>query len=410
MKEKLIFFLMFAVLLSINAAALSTDLKKEYAQRETIIIKIQGKVLEPINSGQVKFIREGHVQEIPIEYEVKKLGEDYYIWAIAPDNQENITLMVNGIHALEKGLPKEINYRQNFSIGNSSKQYSVRPGAIISDRDFKIKIISYLDENIEITTDFPESRRIIIEPGENSINYSVSKVSGAKLFSIKAGDYSVPAFLIGDFTKVQEGNPIAFEPGAVKEEYGAEDNIKINFSIVNRGEDKIKDIELKYSEELFNLDGNIKSTLDKGEREYYNLTLKKKDSVSIREIIYAKSEKFESALPISVDFEKENKKDNETGENLTDKKELYRCSELGGKICKGEEICKGSKNESLEGICCLGSCVVEDKEKDDSKMIGYIIAGIVIIGIIILYIRYKRTKTETNLMPRKFREAEKKVP
>src|SRR3989344_6784705 len=174
MKEKLIFFLMFAVLLSINAAALSTDLKKEYAQRETIIIKIQGKVLEPINSGQVKFIREGHVQEIPIEYEVKKLGEDYYIWAIAPDNQENITLMVNGIHALEKGLPKEINYRQNFSIGNSSKQYSVRPGAIISDRDFKIKIISYLDENIEITTDFPESRRIIIEPGENSINYSVS--------------------------------------------------------------------------------------------------------------------------------------------------------------------------------------------------------------------------------------------
>jgi len=391
-----------------NASALSTNLKSTYSQAETIIIKLTGKILEPITSKQVQFMRAGHFQEVPVEYEIEKLGEDYYLWAVAPKDEGNYTLIINRVSSIEKGVPKKIDFQQNFSVKNDSVRYSIKPGVIVSDRDFEIKVISYQDEDFSISTDFPEEREINIRPGVNTINFSIADVAGAVIRSIRVGDYDIPAYLIGNFMKLQENNSIQFEPGSISRIYHEGENEVISFAIINKGESRINNITIKYPSDIFALEPDANVSLDKGESAYYNLSITNRDELTIREIIYASSDELDerrTALPVSIDFE------NLTSEEDNNFPQLYRCAELGGKICTGEEVCSGEKNLSIEGMCCMGTCdVTSNGGSSTSRLIGYVIGIIVISGLVYLYIKYKKSKGETNLLPKKIKQAERNIP
>ena len=199
MKRGLIFafsFMLISFILLNNAGAITTSLKDSYQSGETIILSLSGNILEPIFPEQVEFKR-GYIK-LPLEYDIKKLGENYYVWAIAPfvENETNYTLLIKDVATTVNGKTEKINYEKNFSVYGNLTDNSIKPGIIFAKSDFNIAV--QLNEDIEKSIEiglFNESK--ILKPGLNTIKFYLKDFSGAKLNIIKIGKYDVPAYVIG---------------------------------------------------------------------------------------------------------------------------------------------------------------------------------------------------------------------
>lgn len=182
----------------VNAGAISTDLKESYEAGETMIIKILGVVSEPIGLQDVIFKR-GHVA-ISLDYDVRKISDNYYIWAIAPLSENNYTLEITNVATIISGEAKEINYEQNFSVLGNLTDYSIRPGFIYSEKDFTITALLNEDNAKTISVDFPDEREISLIPGQNTISFSLKNLNDAGFYNITIGKYVLPAYLIANKT------------------------------------------------------------------------------------------------------------------------------------------------------------------------------------------------------------------
>src|SRR3989344_8822809 len=77
--EKKAMLVMFVLVVLPLISAVQVDMKNEFSQGETLILKISGNFLEPIKEGEVYFYRE--YTKIPFEFELLKIEGDYYIYA-----------------------------------------------------------------------------------------------------------------------------------------------------------------------------------------------------------------------------------------------------------------------------------------------------------------------------------------
>ena len=129
---------------------------KTFSQGETMIIQINGNILSPIMKSQVEF-RRGHVIT-PFDYDIQKIGNTYYIWAITPFIQNNYTLNLKDVSTTVNGFNKIINYSANFIISNKSAEYSVRPGVIYTSNNFEIDLRLNTDLERTVSINFPSER------------------------------------------------------------------------------------------------------------------------------------------------------------------------------------------------------------------------------------------------------------
>src|SRR3989344_9143403 len=123
--------------------AITTDLKESYKPRETIIFKIEGNILENIEKEQIDFLR-GHVS-VPLEFGLEKIQGDYYVWAIAPENNGTYGFVINELITTDKGKIVEIDFEQNFSVQGEIIDYNVKPGVIFTGKDFSLNVYSFID-------------------------------------------------------------------------------------------------------------------------------------------------------------------------------------------------------------------------------------------------------------------------
>ncbi len=211
-----------------SASALSTDLKDSYQRGENIIVKISGNILEPIFPEQVEFLRAGHIR-VPLEMDVKRLGDDYYIWAIAPNPSEetNYSLSIEGVVTTVEGVVTEVDYLDDFSVGGELVDYSINPGFVFALDDFSVGIFSYLDEDNTIEVG---GKSLVLKPGDNSIDFSVKDFSGAQLNFIQIGDYSMPAYVIGERTTSlnKTGSSVNITNGTIIEINDSDDSDEIS--------------------------------------------------------------------------------------------------------------------------------------------------------------------------------------
>ena len=112
-----------------SVSAISTDMKEIYNQGETLIVEILGNILQPIDKEDVEIFR-GHVQ-VPIDYDVKRVGDNYYFYGIAPLDENNYTLKINDILTTVNGVEQRIDFEQNFTTSNEISPYSIKPGFAI---------------------------------------------------------------------------------------------------------------------------------------------------------------------------------------------------------------------------------------------------------------------------------------
>jgi hypothetical protein len=231
------------------ASAISTSMKETYEPGETIIAEVYGNILEPIKPENVIFKR-GHVA-IALEYGINKLGERTFIWAISPEAGNNYTLEIKNIATSVLGKAQTISYEKNFSVAGNITDYSIKPGIVYANADFKIVAQLNRDENIAIKVDFPYERDVGLKPGANTISFSIKNINETKLFNISIGKYIVPAYVISNKTEAYNyGNLTINNTG------GEEENLTAghNETIDNGGEEITEDSAMHYCVEY---NGNI---------------------------------------------------------------------------------------------------------------------------------------------------------
>jgi hypothetical protein len=206
MKSVILTVLVLAVLIcsTSTALAISSDLKESYLPGETIITEISGNILEPITSSSIEF-RRGHIL-VPLDYGLERLGDRYFLWAIAPENPINYTLIVKDITTFVSGNMKEINYEKNFSVSGNLTDYVVKPGAIVTDKDFEIKVQLNEDKSKFIDIMFTEKTNFSLKPGENIIKVSIADINKTELLNFSVGKYVIPVYVITNRTIITSIN------------------------------------------------------------------------------------------------------------------------------------------------------------------------------------------------------------
>ncbi|MEK6844295.1 MAG: hypothetical protein AABX83_02610 [Nanoarchaeota archaeon] len=397
--KKIIFFCAFIFLLISTVSAISTDLKSSYEKSETIIIEITGNILEPISNSQIEFMR-GHVA-IPLAYESKKLSGKYYLWIIAPQQENNYTLLIKDITTTVAGRTEKIDFAQNFSVSQNSTDYFIKPGLISTQKDFSIDIYLNEDSNTNISINFPIEREVILKPGKNTLDFSLDNISATTFTKINIGKYSLPAYII----KVEdEKAKLRIEPNTIISTAYFKDVLIYPFQLVNFG-DKRLDVKLEYNKDIFSLSQDNLISLKENSFVELNLTIKEltdetKKGINEKISFVVDNQKFE--LPVIISFT-ENK--SEASTPYIEGSIVYYCTELNGKVCSGGEVCNGEVKPSIDGACCIGEC--KSEEAKDNSWIGYLIAGLLVIVVIYIFIRYRKTKTMKEGFSKEISKAEK---
>ena len=381
-----------------NARAISSDIRDNYERGETIIGEITGNILDPISASQVEF-RRGHVL-VPFDYDLKRLGGRYFIWANAPETENNYTLIIKDISTTVSGKTTTVNYEKNFSVGGNLTDYSIKPGFILSKEDFKIEIQLNLDNEKTISSDFPNGTEIILRPGGNDVKFSVSGSNGGLIIA-HIGKYNAPIFINGPvINNTGEEILLSIDPLEIDSTiFIGSTGQSYPFHITNRGTSRLDNIRIEYNEKFFSIEQHESIALDPQEAIELKLNFigeinDEMRKQGIEESLNINSGAYYIQLPVLIKFT-ENQTENSTP-YLDNYESVKYCSELNGKICTAGEVCSGETKTSLDGACCLTSCQKEDTEGSNS-WIGWLIAGVVLIVLLYVYSRYKKTKSSKGL-------------
>ncbi len=411
--KKLVILFCVILFLAVNVFAISSDLKAEYERGETIIAEISGNIVEPIGKEQIEF-RRGHVA-VPLEYDFRKLGDKWFLWAIAPNSENNYTLVVKDIATTLAGNVERIDFEQNFSVLGNLTDYSIKPGFVYASADFSINVQLNEDFDKTITVNFPSEREVILNPGDNKIDFSISNVNETGFRKINFGKYAVPLYLIaGDNVADGKGEiTLRVNPISVVSTVLAGEIIEYPFTIVNFGDEVIDDIKIEYNRGMFNINAPERIEIKPKEAVSFNISFAFELSEEIKESginesVYVKAGDFVLELPVKISFTI-NESEVETP-YLEEKEVLYYCSELNGLICSGGEVCDGEEKETIDGMCCTGKCALE-KKGNSKRWISWTIVIVLLIAIIFIFWKYRKTKSSGKEdFARRVKVAEEKMP
>ncbi len=390
-----------------SVSAISSDLKSSYTKGETAIGQISGVILESINNDNVE-LRRGHVL-VPLEYELKKAGENYFIWFTSPLNENNYSLIIKDIVTIINGKTSSLDYVHNFTVVSNVSDYSINPGFISSSKDFEFKIFLNEDQEKSISIDIPSAREFILKPGQNTLKFSISEFNQTGLRKISIGKYIVPVYTIVSQENTSGEKPkLRVEPNSIVSTAYTLDNLTYPFQIINFGDKKIEDIIFEYNKELLSLSQEIKS-LDSNSFLEINITIIKEidediKKNGIKENILLKMKDENITLPIFISFT-----DNKTEANTPylQNNSIYYCVELNGLVCSAGQTCSGQIRASVEGACCIGKCTLEEQASEGTgKWVGYLVWFLIILLFVYLIRRYKKTKA-TNEFNKVVNNAEK---
>ncbi len=404
MYKRAIGFIITLVLLH-SVSALSTTLEERYAQGETMLVEITGSIIEPLDSSDVEFLR-GHVQVGSFEYDLKRLGDRYFLYAITPFIPNNYTLVIHNVATFVNGQNQVVDIMQNFTVTNETALYTLKPGFIITNSSFDLSIILNTDTDEEITLSGGTNRSLLLRPGANNVRVTLDSFSpGLNLISV--GMYSFPLYNLRTSNTSPNLQPSIIEilPLRIEERFIRNSDPKIiTFIIRNRAERELTNFEFVYDDDRYKLTPSSLRRLKANETASFNMTvLGNQSNTSDVFRITVDDETFD--VPIDVSFTNEvspiisRPSSNATG---------YYCNELNGKICLASQQCSGESVSTLDGLCCRGTCIDSSKESS-LAWIGYLIGGIVlVIGAIIAVRYFKARKSQSeNVLGKQIKKLER---
>ncbi len=401
-------FVCVLVLMSVSGVtALSTTLAETYAQQETMIVEIGGAVLQPITPDQIE-LKRNNVQ-VPFEYGVKRLGSSWFIWGVAPSSQNNYTLYVHDVATVSNGVVVFEDIADSFRVTNQSAVATIRPGIVrATDTVLEFTYTSYEDFPGTITAGGNE---VAISPGENDIYVTLPESTPIGFMGVTVGAYTVPVYVGQSLGEGPAQNTTSEQNQTITEEFIFSvvpeqidslvviDNLQsYTLSIHNPTADAIDNVVVVYDDSLLTAQPAFIPSIAPGTTVDVLLTPVESNQ-PIQEVIRISNGEISVDVPISIEY---------TGEEPPETAQLLCHEDLGGNDCLGSQTCDGETVTSLDySQCCLGECLDGDGEQGIGVVIGWLIASIVLIVLIIIVARYLKTKSNG---PRKNKMSKEAMP
>jgi len=335
MKKEIIPFLLLVLLLIPMVFSLELEMKDSYLKQETLIAKIPGEFLTSLTKDNIYFYKR-HVR-IPMEFELSKLDNSYYLYAVLPDISENYSIAVTGVQYKYAGKLSTEDITKNFTITETNADFNINPGFVKTSESFSVNVQNLKSENIEISI---KTNNESSSTGFFASLFGNNEEDSEKLL-LKAGETKKVTFQLTDF---------AFSSIETIEFFYLNTSCSFLVYVTPEIVDSTDEKE-KVNEE------------DKQITIISNTTTTSTDTPSVNQQNSAKS-----------------------------------CSELSGKICSSNQECSGESRYANDGKCCLGTC--EEKSNNITlKIIGWAMVILVLVLIYWFFIKkYFGVKREANIL------------
>ncbi|MFA5953848.1 MAG: hypothetical protein WC812_04610 [Candidatus Pacearchaeota archaeon] len=353
--KKIFFALVLILLLIPFVLSIETEINSNYSKGETVIAKVTGNFLENIQKSDISFYRR-HLSTSFIPYDVIKIENDFYISVKIGEEKisDDYSIVIKGVPYMNGSKTSNEDIVLNFTILNSTADFSVWPGAIISDTDYSLKVQNLKENSIEI---FIDGVDIATPTNNNETNESTSGGFFSWLFKNSVTNETTDSGLSGD--------SITLLSGEIKElEFSATNKTqKTSIKLSSTNTEYIIPAYLIYNSENFNYSSEENNTI-------------------INETINESSEDEELTDEEIEEMENE--------EIFEEDGILKSCVQLNGTVCQTTETCNGTKQYASNVTCCIGNCIKEEKNSKTTKIIGWIL--IAIVAIVILYVIKTKSK------------------
>jgi hypothetical protein len=415
MKRFSLIFLLIFLLLPL-VFAVEFNLKESFSQGETIITKVSGNFLSQITRENVFFYRE-HVR-VPIDYGSAKIDDDYYIYAILTGKSPgNYSISLENVKYMKGSEVVEGDIVKNFTITNSTADFSLKPGVVIATDDFFVEVQNLLDEQITIDvktqTSNSSARDIFVFTEETNAKEAE--------ISVKSGEIKRIYFKLG--SGAQSFQDIEFSSG----NFSYELPVYISESL---GE-KEAEFKLEPSELILSIPTNsvTKRTIylyNTGSREIENISLSLSDELSPFVSLSQESiNKLEANSNVPIELSLFSPGETEVSGNLKvnlnreimlysqislkflnnytptneSQSSVKTCAELGGKICTSNEKCSQQTIYAKDNVCCPGTCESTEKRSPAGVIIAIVILVVIAGGLFWFYKKkYKKAKRPVDLL------------
>ncbi|MEK6883543.1 MAG: hypothetical protein AABY22_28200 [Nanoarchaeota archaeon] len=380
--------------------ALEVQIKDNYNRGETLILKISGIIDSNVFPENI-FLYKG-LSRIPVLYDVAKLQNEVYVYAILPETSGNYTIKIKDVTYRDGTKVITSDIERNFSISDNLAIFNVNPGYLVTNGNFSIKAhnLHNLLINIKVNSIFISPSDIIVKTGEEkNLEFKIPEGINATIYNIELSSqgtsYSIPILMTKSTPITLEKRSFRLSPSVLNLSLVQGDKKTFIAYIYNTGQKDITNISL-FTEDFDNtvvLDTTEIATLPAGQNQKIKLFIYPNQTRTLRGNIVAETEELTTNLQLTLNIYKDN---SQIQENESERQNYYEedrtCRNINGVFCSQNQKCicnetvvKGGRCEEqfLEGTCCLGSCQIisEPEKKSKSSLLGWFIVLILVVAV-----------------------------
>ena len=405
---KTIAFLFLLLLILPTILAVEFEMNKEFSQGETLMARVSGNFLNPLQKSNVFFYR-AHVN-IPIVYNIREINNEYYIYALLSGKEpNNYSISLENIRYMKGSEISEENIKQNFTITNEIADFSVTPG-FAHTTDFSLEVQNLQDNEITIEIKTKASTNasgetyqtpIVLKSGQKQeIDFLFESAEPVfKIIELSTPNlkYNIPAGIPA--TAFPEQEIFKFEPKKFSLTTNTTTETKRTIYLYNTGDEPLQDITLSLSNLLKNYVTISQETISKIEPNSnipIELTFLSEDEFEVQGHIKARQGDQIIYSQISIIFLKGYIASEDPDPEYT----TQTCAERGYPICSSGEICSTDETiRAKDDVCCVGNCQGKEKPSPTGKIIGFAIL-IIAFSFTIWFLKkkYKGAKKPANLL------------
>lgn len=397
--KNMVIILLIIILLPL-VLSLNIEMKQNFQPGETFMAGIESNLLSPLTADNIYFYSDR--EQIPLTFDVARMGDKHYIYALLPPIERNYTLKIKNMHYFENGAEKTEDVERNFSVSGNITDFSVYPGFIIARQNFSLTLESK-SQTLNIEAKFLEqTQNINLPAGEKKkIYFSIDKIKNFTITEISISalntKYSVHAAIIplqnaGYESNITESDKLRFDKKGFYFVVNKNKEKTFNIYLRNFAGEGIKNIKIELSKDFEDLVTFDPGEMDVGESEskQIKLTVKTSEEGAFNGEITATSENYSAVSDIIINSVEENVNitANYSVNNISNAGNKQNCMFLGGRTCTSSQNCDGTIQDSIEGQCCIGNCV--EKKSYTGIIIGVIIILAVLVGLFFLYKKSKK--------------------
>ncbi|MBU1501637.1 MAG: hypothetical protein KJ905_02585 [Nanoarchaeota archaeon] len=420
MKRVLIFLFLIIILAASSVSAVELQFTKDspnFNQGETLISVASGNFIDQITSNNILFYQD-HVR-IPMDFEVSKIGDDFYIYALLSNKPEgNYSMRINDVSYTKVLEIVDDELIQNFTISNATVDFYVTPGFVKTSEDFYLDVQNIQDASITINVDSSlasSSNSVSLSSGElKRINFDLDSNTNETIgrVNLSSGNtaYSVPLFVEKKSSSSEvQGLAFRIEPRIVNVSLATNSSTERILYLINYGSEGAKNITFSIPPALnpyITISPRTISNFEKDDTEKITISIISGTSASsIQGTIKAVSNNgFETTLDIFLEFIPGYvPPEGTTDESSSNTEILTTCAQLEGTLCDSDKVCSidtiqtGDKEKKL---CCPRSGVCETPESSGSTgtIIGWSIILVVIVLLFWFFNKYKKVRPKVDVL------------